>query len=176
MASTFTEEELFLLAGAPHMIGTAMAMIGKSGFFGTGKEMFASAQSVLAGVKDYPNNSVIKAVVPHVEDGVSGAMDQAKKTREWMSSRMKEKGVSSREAMAELAIEDCRAAAVLVAAKSTPVEAEEYKQWTLSVAEKVAMAASEGGFLGFGGERFSEPEQKLLSDIEKALGTSDLTA
>jgi len=171
MASTFTEDELFLLAGTPHMIGSAMAMIGKSGFFGTGKEMFASAKSVLAGIKDYPNNSVIKAVVPHVEDGASGAMDHAKKTRDWLSTRMKENGVNSREAMAALALEDCRAAAALVAAKSTPAEAAEYKQWTLSVAEKVAMAASEGGFLGFGGERFSEPEQKLLSDIEGALGT-----
>ena len=49
MASTFTGEELILLAGTPHMIGSAMAMVGKSGFFGTGKEMFASAKSVLAG-------------------------------------------------------------------------------------------------------------------------------
>ena len=67
-------------------------------------------------------------------------------------------------------VEDCRAAAALVDAKSAPQEAAEYKQWALSVAEKVAMAASEGGFLGFGGEQFSEPEKHFLSEIEAALG------
>lgn len=170
MASTYSEEELFLLAGTPHMIGSAMAMIGKSGLIGTGKEMFASAKSVLAGVQDYPDNSLIQAVVPHVEEGRSGAMDEAKKCRDWMTARIKENGVNSRELMVALALEDCRSVAAVIAHKSTAKEAAEYRQWVISVAEKVAMAASEGGFLGFGGERFSEPEQKLLSDIETALG------
>lgn len=172
MASTYTEDELFLLAGTPHMIGSAMAMAGKSGFFGTGKEMFASARSVLAGVQDYPDNGLIKQLLPNVEDGAGAAMGEAKKTREWLSKRIEDRGVKSREDMQALAVEDCRAAAALVDTKSSPTEAAEYKQWALSVAEKVAMSASEGGFLGFGGEQFSEPEQKLLADIEAALGTT----
>ncbi|MGI9417706.1 MAG: hypothetical protein ACR2RA_07710 [Geminicoccaceae bacterium] len=60
MNTTYNMDELHLLAGVPHMIGSAMAMAGKSGFIGTGKEMFASAKSVLAGVKDYPNNALIE--------------------------------------------------------------------------------------------------------------------
>ncbi|MGI9417707.1 MAG: hypothetical protein ACR2RA_07715 [Geminicoccaceae bacterium] len=110
--------------------------------------------------------------MPNVEDGAGAAMGEAKKTREWLSKRMKDRGVASREDMQALAVEDCRAAAALVDAKASPSEAAEYKQWALSVAEKVAMAASEGGFLGFGGEQFSEPEQTLLSEIEAALGAS----
>ena len=47
MSTTYSEDDLHLLAGVPHMIGSAMAMAGKSGFIGTGKEMFASARSVL---------------------------------------------------------------------------------------------------------------------------------
>ncbi|MGI9510163.1 MAG: hypothetical protein ACR2QJ_12545 [Geminicoccaceae bacterium] len=172
MTASYSEDDLHLLAGVPHMIGSAMAMAGKSGFFGTGKEMFASAKSVLAGVKDYPDNGLIKLLLPNAEDGVSAAMGEAKETREWLSQRIKERGVNSREAMQALAVEDCRAAASLVDAKATPTEAAGYKQWTLSVAEKVAMAASEGGFLGFGGEQFSEPEQRFLAEIEGALGTS----
>lgn len=49
MNATFNKDERHLFAGVPHMIGSAMAMAGKSGFIGTGKEMFASARSVLAG-------------------------------------------------------------------------------------------------------------------------------
>ncbi|MEZ5934196.1 MAG: hypothetical protein R3F54_20120 [Alphaproteobacteria bacterium] len=172
MNAIFTEDELHLLAGAPHMIGSAMAMAGKSGFIGTGKEMFASAKSVLDGVKTYPHNSVIQKVLPNVEAGVGAAMGEAKETREWLSRRMKEGGIASREDMQRLALEDSRAAAALVDAKASPTEAGEYKQWALSVAERVAMAASEGGFLGFGGEQFSEPEKAFLSEIEAALGVS----
>ena len=172
MSSVYGEDELHLLAGVPHLIGSAMAMAGESGFIGTGKEMFASANSVLAGVKDYPNNALIKQVLPNVEDGAGAAMGEAKKTRQWLSARIKDRGVASREDMLALAVEDCRSAAALIDAKSSPSEAAEYKQWALSVAEKVAMAASEGGFLGFGGDQFSEPEKQFLSEVEAALGTS----
>ncbi len=170
MTTSYSEEELHLLAGVPHMIGSAMSMAGKSGFFGTGKEMFASARSVLDGVKTYPDNALIQSLLPSVDGGVGAAMSEAEKTREWLSARMKAKGVASREDMAALAVADCREAAALLGAKAPPAEAAEYKQWALSVAEKVAMSASEGGFLGFGGEQFSEPEQKLLAEIEAALG------
>lgn len=172
MNATYNEDELHLLAGVPHMIGSAMAMAGKSGFIGTGKEMFASARSVLAGVKDYPENRLIQQVLPNIEEGAGAAMGEAKKTREWLTTRMKDKAVASREDMQALAIDDCRAAVALIDAKALPSEAADYKQWALSVAEKVAMAASEGGFLGFGGEQFSEPERKFLAEVEMAFGTA----
>ena len=99
-------------------------------------------------------------------------MDEAKKTREWLTTRMRDKGVASREDMQALTIDDSQSAAALIDAKAPPSEAAEYKQWALSVAENVAMAASEGGFLGFGGEQFSEPEQKFLAAVEAALGAT----
>ena len=51
MASNYTEDELYLIASLPHTIGAAMAFVGHSGLFGTGKEMFVSATSILNGVK-----------------------------------------------------------------------------------------------------------------------------
>ena len=62
--------------------------------------------------------------------------------------------------------------AALLAAKASATEAEEYRQWALSIAEKVANAATEGGFLGFGGERVTPAEKSLIDDIRKALGTN----
>lgn len=176
MGLNYTEEELNLLANTPHIIGAAMAFAGSSGLFGTGKEMFANAQAVMAGIKDYPNNVLIQAVLPNVQGGASDAMDKMKKVRDWGVARMKAKGVNSAEKFQAEAVEDCKAVAALLAAKATPQEATEYRQWAMSIAEKVAMTTTEGSFLGFGGERFSANEKQLFSEIEKAMGTQSLLA
>ena len=78
MAISYTEDELNLLASFPQMIGAAMAFAGSSGLFGTGKEMFVSAQSVLAGVKDYPKNELIQAVLPNLQGDRNKAMEKMK--------------------------------------------------------------------------------------------------
>ena len=170
MALNLTEEELHLLASVPQMIGSAMAFAGSSGLFGTGKEMFASAQSVLAGVKDFPNNELIQAIVPDLKAAnPQAALAKARGASEWSMARMKAKGIDSAEKLRGQALEDCRAAVQLLG-KVSPQQASEYKQWSMSVAEKVAMASTEGGFLGFGGERLSANEQKLLGEIKTALG------
>ena len=64
MPLNLTEDELQLLAALPQSIGSAVAFAGRSGLFGTGKEMFASGQALMAGVKDYPGNELIQAIVP----------------------------------------------------------------------------------------------------------------
>lgn len=67
-----------------------MAFAGSSGLFGIGKEMFANAQAVMTGIKDYPNNALIQAVLPNVQGGgASDAMDKMKKIRDWGVARMK---------------------------------------------------------------------------------------
>ena len=169
MATKFSEDELKLLANTPHMIGTAMALAGGSGLIGTGKEMFASAQSILAGVKDHPGNALIQEITPDPAGDRQAAIDQARKQRDWAMARLKEKGIDSSDKLRAQAIEDARAVAALLAATSSGQESAEYKKWAMSVAEKVAMAASEGGFLGFGGEQLSAEEKKLLSELQAAL-------
>ena len=57
MPLNLTEDELQLLAALPQSIGSAVAFAGRSGLFGTGKEMFASGQALTAGAKDYPATS-----------------------------------------------------------------------------------------------------------------------
>jgi hypothetical protein len=50
-----------------------------------------------------------------------------------------------------------------------PAEVGAYRGWILGIADKVANAAEEGGFLGFGGVRVSEEEQKMIAAITSAL-------
>ncbi len=169
MTTSYTEEELQLLANTPHMLGAAMAFVGSSGLFGTGKEMFTNSSSILAGIKDYPNNELIQAILPNLGGDRADAMAKMKKMRDWSMARLKEKGIVSAEKFRAQALADAQAAGALVEAKSSASEAAEYKQWAFSVAEKVAMAATEGGFLGFGGERLSANEKQLLTELQSAL-------
>ena len=47
-------------------------------------------------------------------------------------------------------IQGCKQAVAVVATKS-PAEADEYKNWLTTLAQKASEASKEGGFLGFGG-------------------------
>ena len=59
--------------------------------------------------------------------------------------------------------------AQLLDSKIDPAQAAQYRQWALGVADKVAMASTEGGFLGFGGTRLSDAEKTLIAQIREAL-------
>ncbi len=165
----FSEEEQFLLTSTTSLIGTAMAFAEGSGL-GTIKEMMASAKSLMAGVKDYPDNEIIKGVLPNLEDRKE-AMASAKAFREKAMSRLKDKGINSHEKMSAQVIEDCQAVALLLDKKASVEEKKEYKAWAMSIAESVAKAAKEGGFLGIGGERVSDGEKEMFTKIAAALGT-----
>jgi len=62
-----------------------------------------------------------------------------------------------------------RRAVKIVAAKATAQEVDEYRQLVMFLAEKTANAASEGSFLGMGGERVTEDERRVLDEIKLAL-------
>ncbi|MBF2028531.1 MAG: hypothetical protein IGS48_17500 [Oscillatoriales cyanobacterium C42_A2020_001] len=59
--------------------------------------------------------------------------------------------------------------ATILASKVTAIQAEEFKQWIIALATKVAQAFKEEGIFGIGGERISRSESGALSSIEKAL-------
>ena len=57
----------------------------------------------------------------------------------------------------------------LLKSKATEEEVKGYVDWSISLAEKVASAAKEGGFLGIGGERVSEEERRAIHAVRDAL-------
>jgi hypothetical protein len=54
--------------------------------------------------------------------------------------------------------------------KATPQEVDAYKTFVMTVAQAVAAAHKEGGFLGIGGTPVSEAEDKALDEISITLG------
>lgn len=67
-------------------------------------------------------------------------------------------------------LERLRQAFWLVQTKTTPEDVAAYQQYVVGVAERVAQAAKEGGFLGLGGEQVSQAERDTLAEIRATLG------
>jgi hypothetical protein len=165
----FTDEEKQLLSSTPILIGSAMAFAESSGL-ATVKEIFASAKTYAGGLKAYPENEIIQGILHNLGDREK-AMAQAKALRQDTIARLKEKGVDSPEKIRKLLMADTREITDILAEKASPEEAAEYKDWALEVAENVARAAKEGGFLGFGGERVSAGEKALFAELASVLGS-----
>jgi hypothetical protein len=72
--------------------------------------------------------------------------------------------------VAALASQQLREASHIVETKTTPSEVEDYKRFVWTVAQAVASAHKEGGFLGVGGKPISDAEQQALDEISTALG------
>jgi len=164
----FTEEEQFTLTNTPYIVGAAMVFSGGSGL-GTIKELYSNAKSFLEGAKKFPNNEIIASILPNMEDWKE-VKEQTKKFQEKSKEIFKEKGITSPEKMQEYAVEEVAKVSKLLQEKATADEAKEYKEWMLSIAENVAKAAKEGGFLGFGGERVSGGEKEFYAKVAKQLG------
>lgn len=58
----------------------------------------------------------------------------------------------------------------ILESKATSEEADAYKTFVMRVAQAVAGAHKEGGFLGVGGKRISDAENAALDEISHALG------
>jgi hypothetical protein len=77
--------------------------------------------------------------------------------------------------MAALASEQLRGAIGIIEAKGTPAEVDAYKRFVMTVAQAVASAHKEGGFLGIGGKQISDAENQALDEISAALGAPPAT-
>ena len=161
----FTPEEWETLRNAPYLAAAAVMVAGRSGIFGSIKEAFVTAQTFYESVSS--ESPLIKAL---------SAQDEVKLSQEFVSNQ-----VSFREAdqapekLRSLAVEKCQAAVGLLTQKGGAGEAESYKRWVMDIAEKVANAAKEGAFFGLGGERVSDAEKVVLTDLAAALQAAAAT-
>jgi hypothetical protein len=154
----FTAEEWKQIQRAPFMAGLAVVAASPSGPFGVVKEMFAVGK-MLGEVKTQgSSNDLIKALVADIE---AGAKD--------LSASEELKGKTPDE-VKSYAIGSLRQVAALLEKKTKPDEAQGFNQWLVSVAQKVAEAAKEGGFLGFGGTQVSEQEAATIKELSTAVG------
>jgi hypothetical protein len=69
-----------------------------------------------------------------------------------------------------VATNQLRESIAILDAKATAAETDAYKRFVMTVAQAVASAHKEGGFLGIGGKQITDAENRALDEISAALG------
>lgn len=156
----FTAEEWARVVAAPMISGIAVTAAEPGGLWSAVKESFAVAGAVGKAKSESGQNALIDAVVEAYEtpEGRNQARDVLKHEAH---------GLKPPEVV-EAAIAELTDVSRLVAAKA-PEQAPGFKAWLGEIANKVAEAGTEGGFLGFGGEKVSVAEKAALDKIASVL-------
>jgi hypothetical protein len=154
---SFTAEDWKTLLRAPMLVSYAVAGAAPSDKGGYIQEMKAVADAISDSEERAAKDSLISEVVAQI---ISNAEDDERGATEKISvGDVKDRALSN-----------CREVAALLQAKVSPQEAEDYKRWLVAVAGRVAAAAKEGGFFGFGGTQVSKSEAATIDEIAAALG------
>jgi len=157
----YTMEQWQALRNAPQLVAIATAAAGNSGLFGSLGEGMATASAIAEALRD--EHPLLREVF--TKDDMQAAQDDIRVTIGDVTSQavLNEhlQGATARTVTAALAA---------LAAKGGAGDAEAYTTLLKGIAEKVANASTEGDFLGFGGERVSEPERAFLASLQELLG------
>jgi hypothetical protein len=157
LKEAFAPDEWARVVGAPMLAGIAVTAAEPGGLWGAVKESVAVAGAVREGRGD-----------PLIAE-IASAYETAE-GRELARGVLKEQARGKPPAaVVDAAVAELGAVAALVAAKA-PQAAPGFRDWLKGIAARVADAGSEGGFLGFGGEKVSAAERATLERIAAALG------
>ncbi|MGH6825082.1 hypothetical protein [Methyloceanibacter sp.] len=159
----FTREEWTKVLESPMVVGVAVSAAEPSGLWGTLKEAAASSSALASAKLDTHSNELIKAVIADFETS-EGRSDIQKAMRERFAGAKPDDCV-------QRSLASLREVSAILDAKA-PDDAAAFKAWLRNISQKVAEAAVEGTFLGFGGVRVSDAETATLRDIAKALGVA----
>ena len=146
--SDFTDEEWKLVLQGPTSAGLLVVASDRGGSI---RESFSMAKAYTEARKEHGDSELLDTIV--------SSKPEVDKTRPHSPEELKTHG-----------LEHLREAVALVEDKATPEEAEDYKRFVITLAERVAEARKEG-FLGLSGDRVSPDEQAAIAEIAEALGT-----
>ncbi len=152
----FTPQEWKLIVGGAPMVGLAVVCASPNGPWGVMKEMLSMGMAMAEMLQKGGANSLIAELAADL------------KTRQ--TKPEPPPGLTNPEECRQAALSHVRAVNDLLRSKVTPAEADEFKQWLMTIGRRVAEAANEGGIFGIGGERVSEEEKNALRQIAFALG------
>jgi len=160
--TTFSPEEWTTLCEAPALTAMAVTIAGSSGLFGTFAEAFGTTSAMVEGMKS--DNALIRAICTR-EDLLAAQQGLRTKLEDLKAGDL----ATAQNKVRMMALDSLRRAMEIVAAKGDAGDITAFNTFIRDVATKVANAAKEGSFLGFGGERVSEGERTMLAAITNAL-------
>jgi hypothetical protein len=156
--SDFTDDEWERLGRAPLVVAMAISLADPGGPLETFKESSAALRTLAEAARDGGYGEFVQSVARDV-----AARAQRRQTP--LGDFKPDRGNARQEVLAEL-----RTVNALLQQKAMPEELAEFREWLRTAAQRAALAATEGGFLGFGGERVSEREQQMLETIGRIFG------
>jgi hypothetical protein len=154
----FTDEEWHRLGRAPLVAGMAISFADPGGPIEALKETNAALRTVLSAAETGEHGELVQAVAKDVAE-------QARHRHNPLAD-FKPRGADARQEIED----EMRAVNALLVEKTTPEEAEQFRAWLKQAAQATALAAKEGGFLGFKAERVSEGEQQMLERLGAIFG------
>ena len=160
LKDSFTPEEWARVLGAPMLAGIAVTAAEPGGLWGAVKESAAVA-GAMGKAKAEGGDALIGEIVAAY--GTAEGRDLA---RGVLEAEARGKAPA---AVVDAAVNELQAVAAVVAAKA-PASAPAFRDWLKTIAGRVAEAGTEGGFLGFGGEKVSAAEKATLDRLARALG------
>src|SRR5262245_22908624 len=153
-------QERKMIMGSPMLAGMAASLADPSGIWGMMKEDMASGSALLDAKRDAGASELAKALVADMEtyDGYTVARDGLKSELTGKSlAEIKQQAMASLTRVGQIL--DTKA----------PEDAAAFKAWLKHIAEKVAEASSEGGFLGFGGVKVTDAERASIEEVGRVL-------
>ncbi len=165
MSERFSVDEWNLVCQAPLWIGFAVITAHPSGPLGAMREIEALAQVLQAARLQHPDNQALAAIWEDLSTHFRERVQQldAQLPVQPGGGKVDHDGVMER------ASQRIRQAAEVLEARLEREEAVEFKQVLLDLAQRVAEAGREGGFLGLGGQTISAREQEAIRRIAEAL-------
>jgi hypothetical protein len=154
----FTGDEWERLGRAPLVVAMAISLADPGGPIETFKESAAALKTLAEAARD-------GSFGPFVHEVAQDAAARAQRRERPLGSFKPDRGNLRAEVLGEL-----RAVNDLLVEKASPDELEDFREWLRTAAQRAALAATEGGFLGFGGERVSEREQQMLDTLGRIFG------
>jgi hypothetical protein len=154
----FSDAEWQRLGRAPLLVGAAVSMADPGGPFDAIRETTAALQTVVGAAQSGDRGPFVQAVAADVAERA--------RRRENPMGDFRPDAARARDQI----LEELRAVNALLEAKTTPEETAAFREWLKAAAQTTALAAKEGGFLGFGGERVSENEQQMLEQLGAIFG------
>ena len=140
----FSPEEWTLLLDAPTSAGMIVVTAARGGTF---RETFAMSKAYAEARSEHGKSELLDQIV--------GSKPKTDHNRSHSTAELKAKG-----------LQHVRDAVTLLKAKATPQEVEDYKQFVLTLAQKVASAHREEG------QAVSPPETAAIQEIESALSAT----
>jgi hypothetical protein len=159
----FSDEEWERLGRAPLVAALAITLADPGGPIETVKESHAALNTIVEAARDGGYGEFVQAV----------ARDVAARAQHRENPMAGFK--PDRDRPVDTILDELRAVYALLLEKADAADVDGFREWLRQASQRAALAAKEGGVLGFGGRRVSEREQQMLETLGEVFGAERST-